>query len=230
MKRPNIILAITTAIISIFLPYRATAQKAEETKALDETVDVIAWFCNRDSVVYEISESDWNIQNGDTTKTADATTYVLINVTDSTKSGYRMNCEILNVEVDTATFSTDLVGKLTERFGDEIIGTSFDFETSETGEITRLYNLDEIKRKAKKFIKFLEEDYKQLPFYDEIKKEGFDIQDFTKKFNPEIIVDRFTSDFKTLFSCYGKAYASGETSIIQNLPGLSNEVETIQIA
>lgn len=61
----------------------------------DSTINIVGYFCKNDMLTYWITESEWKVAEGDTTRTGSVSTKVMLTVTDSTKNGYAMEYKFL---------------------------------------------------------------------------------------------------------------------------------------
>lgn len=222
------ILAAACAAIAAALPCSAAPQTTDSVAAQAPDINAIAWFCQRDSVVYEIVDSEWTIEGSDTTLTAGATSTVLINVVDSTSNGFKLKFQYLDTQVDTIAAGNDIKARLSDKFTRRLIGTSFDFETDEVGTITGFTNLREIKKTAKDMVKEIRNEVKAMPEYKAFKDFGFNLEDLLANFDTDMIVDGLLNDVKTIFALLGNSYPQGETTIYQDSPILDEKIPTVQ--
>lgn len=222
------LLAAACAAIAAALPCSAAPQTADSVAATSPDINAIAWFCQRDSVVYEIVDSEWTIEGSDTTLTAGATSTVLINVVDSTANGFKLKFQYLDTQVDTIAAGKDIKARLADKFTRRLIGTSFDFETDEVGTITGFTNLREIKKTAKNMMKDIRDEVKAMPEYKAFKDFGFNLEDLLANFDSDMMVEGLLNDVKTIFALLGNSYPQGETTIYQDSPVFDEKIPTVQ--
>lgn len=195
-------------------PLAGAAQQNDSAIPQDSTLDVIGWFCNRDTVTYWIQESDWKLNKGDTIQTAGVSTNVMITVADSTATGYKMNYTFLDVRGDSLANSelADFQNKIVALLGKKIVGTTISFETDEFGKIVKIDNLGKIKKQAKTLFKDAIKEMEKLPWVKEVKDMGFDLTDYTKNVDSDLLLEGYIEELKLLFMCYGGVYNLGEST------------------
>ncbi len=207
---------ILSAVLAVccVTPCNGATQQDDNTISRDNRLDVIGWFCKRDTAVYWIEESNWKFNNGDTVQTAGISTKVMITVTDSTATGYNMDYTFLDVRGDSITNSElgNLQNRLVTLLGKKIIGTTIRFETDEYGQIVKFNNLAKIKKQAKTLFKDAFKEIERLPWTKELKSMGFNLADYTKNIDSDLLVDGYLEELKLLFMYHGKAYSLGETT------------------
>ena len=227
-KRLLPLLAMAYAAIAATFHCSAASQTADTVATSAPDINVIAWFCQRDSAVYEIVDSEWTIEDSDTTLTAGSTSTVLINVINSTSNGFKLKFQYLDTQVDTLAAGNDFKTRLADKFTRRLIGTSFDFETDEVGTITGFTNLPDIKKTAKEMVKDIRNEVKAMPEYKAFKNFGFNLEDLLANFDTDMMVESLLNDVKTIFTLLGNSYPQGETTIYQDSPILDEKIPTVQ--
>ena len=192
---------------------QSLAEEPIDTLAADSMVHVIAYFAKGDTCDYQIVESKWKIAGTDSTMSSCITTKVRVVVTDSTSSGYKMTYTFMDVENDTTAQSQEnaLLSRLTEKLRQNVVGTTIEFETDEYGDIVKICNLSEIKKKAKTLFKEGMKEIKDIPELKALKTMGFDINDIAKEVDTDDLVEGYVEELKMLFICHGGSYPIGET-------------------
>lgn len=217
MKKIFALILFAIAAIVTVTPCSGESTQNDNAAQPDTTIDVIGWFCNRDSVAYWIQESDWKFHNGDTTMTAGVSTKVMITVEDSTSTGYKMKYTFLDVRGDSLADSElgNFQNKIVEMLGRKIIGTTISFETDECGRIVKYNNLGQIKKQANSLFKEAVKEMEKQPWVKELKEMGLDLKDYTKEIDSETLMDGYLEDLKLLFVCHGNVYDLGESTEIE---------------
>lgn len=214
MKKLLALILFAVLLACAVTPCTGATQQNDNTIPQDSTLDVIGWFCNRDTVVYWIQESDWKLNNGDTIKTAGVSTQVMIAVTDSTATGYKMNYTFLDVRGDSLADSElgNFQNKIVTLLGKKIIGTTISFETNEYGKIEKINNLGKIKKQAKTLFKEAVKEMEKAPWVKWLKDMGLDLTEYTKGVDTDLLVEVYIEELKLLFMCHGGVYNLGETT------------------
>ena len=191
-----------------------TSKAQDNTEQKDTTINVIGWFSKHDTMTYWINESQWQVSDSDTIRTASASTKVRIVVTDSTAKGYKMVYTFLEFPTDTLPETASALAKfqnqITAKYGQKIVVTSVHFETDEYGHITKYNNLGQIKKQAKSLFKDIFKDAYKLPEIQELKKLGFDINDYAKNIDIDKLTDGYLEELNMLFMNHGKCVKIGE--------------------
>ena len=179
----------------------------------DSMLNVVGYFCNRDTVVYWIQDSEWKIQPADTIQQMGVSTKVMITVADSTSSGFKMNYTFLDFRSDSIPESdlSNFQSKLVAQIGKKIIGTTIRFETDEFGTVKRFNNLGEIKKQAKSIFKDAIKEMDKLPWVSGLKDMGFDLSKYMKNIDTDQLVEGYIEEIKLLFRCHGYQYKLGES-------------------
>lgn len=201
---------LTLIIVCLFCcmaSYGQTTASQEEEKK-DSMINIVGYFCKNDTLTYWIHEGEWKVAEGDTTRTNNVSTKVMITVTDSTKNGYAMEYTFLDFKYSPdSTELSGITGGLISKIGDKIKGTVIKFHTDEVGHITKYDNLKEIKKQAKQLYK---EGLKEIPFIDSLKTIGIDIKAITKMVDTERLVDGYTEELELLLKWHGNGFPVGE--------------------
>jgi hypothetical protein len=214
MKKTLSLIFLTALLLSAVTPCIGATQQNNASAQQDNTIDVIGWFCERDTAIYWIQDGAWRVNNGDTIQTAGLSTKVMITVTDSTATGYKIDYTFLDVRSDTLSNSevSNIHNKIAGILAKKMLGTTIRFETDEYGEIVKFNNLDKIKKQAKSMcndvIKYMEEQ----PWAKELKDIGLNLNDYKKNIDPDILVEQYLEDIKLLFVCFGNSYDIGEST------------------
>lgn len=188
MKKLLVQILFAVLLACTVTPCTGATQLNDNTIPQDSTLDVIGWFCKRDTVTYWIQENDWKLNNGDTIKTAGVSTQVMIAVTDSTATGYKMNYTFLDVRGDSLADSElgNFQNKIVTLLGKKIIGTTISFETNEYGKIEKINNLGKIKKQAKTLFKEAVKEMEKAPWVKGLKDMGFDLTAYTKGIDSDL--------------------------------------------
>lgn len=178
----------------------------------DSNLSVIAWFDKRDTMIYWINESSWNVKGEDSTKTSGLSTKVMISVLDSTRKGYKMEYKFLDFGYDTIANQqlNDLQMRIARLMSDRIKGSSIIFRTNEYGQITKYENLKDLKNKAKDIYNEAYEELLKVPVMDSLKSIGIDLGSIIAKVPGEAIIDGYTEDLELMFACHGHYYKLGD--------------------
>lgn len=205
-----LLLSLTSFVVyaSETMSVACTGQAAQ---AEDSLVSVIAWFNNRDTMTYWINESKWAFDGQDTVKNMDVSTKVMINVTDSTKNGYRMEYRFMDFGMDTAAagMTSGFIGDIMETLRNKVVGTAVKFRTDEVGQITKIDNEGELRKQAKSV---LDEVIGAMPFVDSLAAAGIKTDRLINSIDADMMVDSYIEELEMLFQCHGNQYAIGETS------------------
>lgn len=214
MKKLLVIILFAVLMADAVIPCSGAVQQNDNVAPQDTTLDVIGWFCKRDTVTYWIQESDWKLNNGDTIQTAGVSTKVMVTVADSTETGYKMDYTFLDVRGDSLADSElgDFQNKIVTLLGKKIIGTTISFETNEYGQIVKFDNLGKIKKQAKTLFKEAVKEMDKLPWVKGLKEMGFDLTAYTKGIDSDLLVEGYIEELKLLFMCHGNVYDLGETT------------------
>lgn len=194
--------------------WHGSAAVNEDSIAADTTVNVVAYFVKGDTCDYRITETKWKISGTDTIQTVGVNTYVRLVVTDSTAAGYKMTYTFTGVDCDTTAQSAEsrLLQTITDKMRENVVGTTIELETDEMGSITKINNLEQIKKKAKVLYKESMKALAATPEMKALKKEvGFDITNLTKGVDIDEIVDGYAEELKLLFLCHGSSFVIGES-------------------
>lgn len=177
----------------------------------DSMLPVIGWFGNRDSLVYLIQDSSWEIQPGDSTLTAGVSTRVQLSVTDSTAEGYNMDYTFLQFDCASVpnNKAEELTNNITQILSNKLIGKTISFETDECGQILKFHDEAKLKKQAKSLFKDGFKEIEKLPWYKEFKKQGVSIKDFTKNIDSDYMVNKYLEDIRLLFMLHGNAFKRG---------------------
>lgn len=230
MRKLSVAIFFTMLLLGAVMSSAAisTHDDNEITAPADSTVEVIGWFCKNDTLVYWIHESEWKISPEDSVMTLGISTKVMVNVTDSTASGYKMNYTFLEFQSDSTATSTlgNFQNQLVGRLSSKITGTTVRFETDDCGRITKFNNLGEIKKQAKTLFKDAMNELMDLPEMQPLKTSGVNLKDITKMADTDNLVDGYLEELKLLFICHGSAYELGEKSTHEDATDNQYENET----
>lgn len=212
MRKISSLIILIGLIMAISKPCSGEVNQTEITTAQDSTVDVIGWFCKHDTAIYWIQENTWKINNTDTIKTAGASTKVMISVTDSTETGYKMDYTFLDVRGDSLADSElgNFQNKIITLLSKKIIGTTISFETDDCGKILKFNNLDKIKKQANSVFKETIKEMEKLPWIKDAKKMGIDLKKYAKIIDSDQLVEGYIEELKLLLLFHGNSYNTGE--------------------
>lgn len=186
----------------------------EVTAPEDSTVNVIAWLSKNDTLDYVITTGEWKITPDDTITTLGITSRVRIVVTDSTPDGYKMDYTFMDSRLDTVQDSPlgTYARAMMEKLNKKIVGTTVHFETDEYGSITRITNLNEIKKRATSLYKDAIREILALDEVKEMKKAGVDFSKAMKETDTEQLVESYLEELKLIFVYNGNSIKIGETT------------------
>ena len=112
---------------------------AQETKA-DSTVNVIAWYCLHDTVIYRQRDQELRVENGDTTIVTDVYRRYQFIVVDSTSNGFLIEYMPLSFE----TSDDDPVAKMKYAVAERFTGIRILISTDELGQVKQVENFKEV--------------------------------------------------------------------------------------
>lgn len=214
MRKIVALFLFVIGLAGVATPCVGAEQQNDGNVAEDSILNVIGWFYNHDALEYWIEQSDWKVTPNDTVQTSGISTKVRVEVTDSTASGFKMKFSFLEMKADTLESGPkgDFQKILVDEMAKAMVGTTVNFETNEYGEITKINNSGEIKKKAKSMFKNSMKNLGDLPFMKEAKKNGFDINDIIKGIDTDVLVEGFLEDLNLLFLYHGTVHPLGEFS------------------
>jgi hypothetical protein len=229
MKKFLSFVLFSAFLLCVVTPCVGATQQDDTAAVQDSTLSVIGWFCKSDTAVYWIQDGGWKFIDGDTIKTAGVSRKVMLTVTDSTATGYKMDYTLLDVRCDTLEDSdlNNYQNKITALIGKKLVGTTISFETDEYGEIVKFNDLDNLKKKSKSLTKDVINEIEKLPSSMNLKNMGVDIRDFTKNIKDgDVTVDGYLQEIKMLFMCHGNVYNLGEITESNEAADTQYESET----
>lgn len=133
-------------IFAVFGIASASSQIIKE----DSVVNVVAYFCKGDTMIYEYNNVSYKTTKGDTTDINVATEQFRLCVTDSTSKGYTLEYTPLSFEYSD---TTNLEGKIKQELSKMNVGKKLIFTTDEYGKLKRVLNWKENSRLMKDMIK-----------------------------------------------------------------------------
>ena len=206
------------------LPYCNQA-KAATTEEEDSALPIVAWFNERDTMTYWISESNWKFEGTDTVKTLGANTKVMITVTDSTKEGYQMEYKFLKFSTDTDAESKmqDFMQETIQRLQDEIVGTTIRFRTDELGKIIQYDNLEEVEKQAKRVFDGI---IQESSWMDKLNSTGIKADELFRNIDPSKLVQSYTEELEMLFQYHGYQFPLKETTLHEEATDTKYESDT----
>lgn len=201
----------------------------QDSYAEDSTITVIAYFCKRDTLIYWIDESVWNVKAKDTILTATLSTQVMLTVTDSTPQGYNMEYTYLAFQTDTTqTSSTSkLQNRILQAMKEKTIGSTIKFRTNEYGTIIAIDNLEQIKEQCKKTYEAVSNELKKIPEIKALKESNIDIEKLiSQAANTDAMVTNYLEELQLMFSHHGRECPLGETENHQEATEKQYETHT----
>lgn len=207
-----ITLALATSAGMVIRAHGSLQQ--EVTVPQDSMVDVIAWLSKNDTLDYVIKTSEWKITPDDTITTLGISSKVRIVVTDSTSTGYKMDYTFMDSRLDTVEESPlgTYAQAMMEKLNKKIAGTTVHFETDEFGCITRITNLNEIRKRATSLYKDAVREILALDEVKEMKKAGVDFSKEMKEIDTDQLVESYLEELKLIFVYNGNSIKIGETT------------------
>lgn len=174
----------------------------------DSVVPVIAFFSKNDTMTYWMSEATWDVKGSDTTRTTSISTKVMINVTDSTKKGYKMAYTFLDFKTDTLqdSWKQNLMNGVLDKFRNVLQGTTIRFRTDIYGKIVKYDNLDEIEKQARQLLLTT---LQEMPIMDSLASAGVDMASIVKDVNMDKWVKGYVEEIELLFKYHGQQYNIG---------------------
>lgn len=220
------LLTVTLILFASFttLPYYNQAEAAS-TEEGNSALPIIAWFNERDTMTYWISESNWKFEGTDTVKTLGANTKVMITVTDSTKDGYQMEYKFLKFSTDTDAESKmqDFMQETIQRLQDEIVGTTIRFRTDEMGKIIQYDNLEEVEKQAKRVFDGI---IQESSWMDKLNSTGIKADELFRNIDPGKLVQSYTEELEMLFQYHGYQFPLKETTLHEEATDTKYESDT----
>ena len=220
------LLTVTLILFASFttLPYYNQAEAAS-TEEENSALPIIAWFNERDTMTYWISESNWKFEGTDTVKTLGANTKVMITVTDSTKEGYQMEYKFLKFSTDTDAESEmqDFMQETIQRLQDEIVGTTIRFRTDEMGKIIQYDNLEEVEKQAKRVFDGI---IQESSWMDKLNSTGIKADELFRNIDPGKLVQSYTEELEMLFQYHGYQFPLKETTLHEEATDTKYESDT----
>ena len=220
------LLTVTLILFASFttLPYYNQAEAAS-TEEENSALPIIAWFNERDTMTYWISESNWKFEGTDTVKTLGANTKVKITVTDSTKDGYQMEYKFLKFSTDTDAESKmqDFMQETIQRLQDEIVGTTIRFRTDEMGKIIQYDNLEEVEKQAKRVFDGI---IQESSWMDKLNSTGIKADELFRNIDPGKLVQSYTEELEMLFQYHGYQFPLKETTLHEEATDTKYESDT----
>lgn len=220
------LLTVTLILFASFttLPYYNPAEAAS-TEEENSALPIIAWFNERDTMTYWISESNWKFEGTDTVKTLGANTKVMITVTDSTKDGYQMEYKFLKFSTDTDAESKmqDFMQETIQRLQDEIVGTTIRFRTDEMGKIIQYDNLEEVEKQAKRVFDGI---IQESSWMDKLNSTGIKADELFRNIDPGKLVQSYTEELEMLFQYHGYQFPLKETTLHEEATDTKYESDT----
>ena len=132
---------------------------AQETKA-DSTVNVIAWYCLHDTVIYRQREQELRVENGDTTIVTDAYRRYQFIVVDSTSKGFLLEYMPLAFEFP----DDNPVAKMKYAIAERFIGIRILISTDELGQVKQIENFKEVQQAVySRCDSLIDEIYREAP-------------------------------------------------------------------
>lgn len=190
--------------------------------APDTSVDVIAYFCKRDTTCYTYEHSRIKIKGGDTTVMSSVQEEFYVTVLDSTAQGYRMEfCPTSIVFPDaTAGDSIDFSSMLT-LLAKNMVGRKIVFTLSPEGKLEHIKNWKALRRELKDGFKhMIDSVFNRLPQLDTVFDRASVYDLVTAQYDSEEDVINSLSELSLLFSCHGLSFplTADSTFVIDDDP------------
>lgn len=191
----------------------------------DSIVTVAGCFGKNDTLIYWINDSEWRLKSGDTVKIGGLSTKIMLTVTDSTSTGYKMDYAILEMSVDSVEDDgehTSAYNQIADIYGKILEGVTLSFETDEFGAITRFSNYDLLKKQLQAQYKEFTDGMKNLPHMNEEVIHSV----LPKDVDTDGLLDMFFLNLQQLFFHYGKYYDIGDIHYHDDATATSYETDT----
>lgn len=141
MKQQNVFQVIIRPLVVVFLAAMSLTSYARQAES-DSTVNVIAWFCNHDTIVYSQREQVLAGMGKDTTVVSDITRRYHIAVVDSTAKGFLMEYRPLSIQFSDSTGVENEIKLLMAR---RLQGVVIRFSTDEMGCVKQIENYKDVR-------------------------------------------------------------------------------------
>ncbi len=182
------------------------AMAPADSVAADST-DVVAYFCNRDTMEYRLMATKKDINGNDTVwRSAYAIDFMLC-ITDSTADGYRMEYVATDfVRMDT--ISADAQALMHQRVFERIKGKRLVFQLSEVGEVLAFVNWSDIRDDVIQGIfTAYNEFYPKIPGLEELVPKGQLMGIVSQSYQTEEGLMGWFKEIELLFNAHGRSYA-----------------------
>ena len=231
MQRVPFFLLLSTAMLvawGALAPRGAVAHSVDvvdvdtAAAAPDTSVDVIAYFCKRDTTSYTYEHSRIKIKGADTTVVSSMQEDFYITVLDSTAQGYRMEFCPTSVDfpVATAGDSVDFSSMLT-LMAKNMVGRKIVFTLSPEGKLEHIKNWKALRRELKDGFKhMIDSVFNRLPQLDTVFDRASVYDLVSAQYDSEEDVINSLSELSLLFSCHGLSFplTADSTIVIDDDP------------
>ena len=206
---------VSLVLLSVLCSFRGLSDRissgpmVQDIPDIDSTVAVLAWFRERDTMTYWIYENMYKFDHGDTLENIAACARVMLTVTDATKNGYRMEYSFLDSIADSLGSQEEqkILNRLLEITRNELEGKTVRFRTDEYGKITKIENLNKLKKSARTIFDRMLED---LPPMDSLESIGLNLGPLFQQVDAEKLVHGYIEDLELLFEFHGLVFNTGE--------------------
>ncbi len=203
------IIGMLLAMLSCSLTASAQTE-AQETEEEDSVINIIAYFCKNDTMVYTSRDIEYKVEKGDTTVQHDVETDFMFVVRDSTSNGYTIEMTETDMRINEA--ESDVLRAMIESAWDISKNIKCVFTTNELGVVNNIVNWREIRDKTKEMMTVV---------YDTLyaKYEGLDTlmsrnrmeqMMMLKMKNEETLRLEMYEELQQLFGCHGRSWNIGD--------------------
>ena len=218
-------LFIVCLLVSVCHTTRAKNTELQNVDSGIDSVIVVGWFNKLDTLDYWIYDTQWVVDSNRTVQTANLSTNIRIEVTDSTAEGYTLQSTVVRTLCDTIHYSPSANAQtvITQRICSRIEGHTTDFETDEFGKITK-FNKNKTKKQIKSLLKEGLKDIASDPEIAKISESGIDVEGIKKSIDIDKLADSYTENISILFRRHGTIYPTGET--LEHKDGAPDDFDT----
>jgi len=181
----------------------------------DSTIQIIAWFYEKDTLQYDMNSTEYLIQGRDTTVINSVLTKFHVNVVDSTSKEYKMEYVVEEFEVDE---TTEKGKELSDFIPQNTLNTVVEFTTDPYGTPQEITNFKEVRNQMLKGVNAtIDSLYKKYTFmYAKMSKDDL------RKTVREMIEEKYGNKqdmlenmevIQLLFAFHGREFNLGHTEM-----------------
>lgn len=216
-KRQRILSNVTAgrllATIALVLLFNLTVP-AQMTTAVesseDSTVNIVAYFCKNDTMIYRMTDIDTKIEGADTTETKRIVTDYQIVVKDSMADGYLLELQMLDMHIDNSDSSHVKNQDIAMAAWNATKDLKVLFKTNELGELQAIQNFKEVKTKMLESLKAtFNSIYQKEPALDSIMpRSNFEGVMRMRYSDPELLLEDY-DELSIPFALHGISFNIG---------------------